>query len=122
MRAPARITEALRSPELRRAARELFAAHPSGEVLVVIGPGVDVPEALGATARAGELLASLSPLARACDVARARSESAARDLEDPPPAGAVRVLYLDVNRACVVGALPGAAFGRPRFDEPAGAA
>ncbi len=122
MNAPARITEALRSRELRSAARELFAAHPSGDVLVVVGPGVDVPEALGATAPAGDLRASLSPLARGLEIARARSESAARDLEDPPPAGSVRVLYLDSHRACVVGSLPGAAFGRPSFDAPKGAA
>jgi len=76
--------EALRSRELLRAARELFAAHPSGEVLVVIARGVEVPEAIRATAPAGEHRASLLPLTSALEVTRARSADAARDLADAP--------------------------------------
>lgn len=104
--------EALRSRELLHAARELFAAHPSGDVLVVIAPGVDVPDDIGATAPAGDHRASLLPLASALDVARSRSVEAARDLADPPPSGAVRVLYLGARRSVAVTSAPGAVLGR----------
>ena len=115
--------EALRSRELLRAARELFAAHPSGEVLVVIAPGAEVPEAIRATAPAGEHRASLLSLASALDVARARSELAARDLADPPPTGAVRVLYLDARRSVAVCSAPSRIVGHvDPYDTPRGAA
>jgi len=119
----ANAVEALRSRELLRAARELFAAHPSGEVLVVIAPGAEVPEAIRATAPAGEHRASLLPLTSALDVARARSELAARDLADPPPTGAVRVLYLDARRSVAVCSAPSRVVGHvDPYDTPRGAA
>ncbi len=119
----AAILEALRSRELLRAARELFAAHPSGEVLVVIAPGVDVPDTIGASVLAGEHRASLLPLASALDVARGRSELAARDLADPPPLGAVRVLYLAPRRGVAVTSAPGRVLGAvDPYDTPRGAA
>jgi hypothetical protein len=108
----AAIVEALRSRDVLKAARELFAAHPSGDVLVVIAPGVDVPDTIGASVLAGEHRASLLPLASALDVARSRSVEAARDLADPPPSGAVRVLYLAAHRSVAVTSAPGRVLGR----------
>ncbi len=93
------------------------------EVLVVIAPGAEVPEAIRATAPAGEHRASLLPLASALDVARARSELAARDLAAPPPTGAVRVLYLDTRRSVAVCSAPSRVVGHvDPYDTPKGAA
>ena len=110
---PARIAAALRAPAVLRAAREVLAAHPSAEVLVVVGAGVEVPELLHATAPAGAARVGALPLASAIDVARARAASAAVDLALPPAAAdAVRVLYLDVARGCAVASFPARVLGR----------
>lgn len=115
--------ESLRSREVLHAARELFAAHPSGEVLVVIAPGVEVPEAIRATAPAGEHRVAVLPLSVALEVTRARSADAARDLADPPPLAAVRVLYLDAHRAVVVASAPSHIVGHvDPYDTTRGAA
>ena len=110
---PPRIAAALRAPAVLRAAREVLAAPPSAEVLVVVGAGVEVPEMLRATAPAGAARVGALPLAAALDVARARAASAAVDLALPPAAAdAVRVLYLDVARGCAVASFPARVLGR----------
>ncbi len=110
---PPRIAAALRAPAVLRAAREVLTAHPSAEVLVVVGAGVEVPELLHATAPAGAARVGALPLASALDVARARALDAAVDLALPPAAAdAVRVLYLDVARGCAVASFPARVLGR----------
>jgi hypothetical protein len=91
----------------------VLTAHPSAEVLVVVGAGVEVPELLHATAPAGAARVGALPLASALDVARARALDAAVDLALPPAAAdAVRVLYLDVARGCAVASFPARVLGR----------
>lgn len=108
-----RIVALLHAPELLHAARETLARDPSAEVLVVVGAGVEVPELLRATLPAGAYRVASLPLARALDVARARSADAAVDLARPPTAAdAVRVLHLDVARGCAVASFPARVLGR----------
>ncbi len=123
MSLPDRIVAVLRAASTLRAARELFAAHPSSDVLVVVGAGVEAPDTLGATAPAGRGLAAVCSLAVALDVAAARSAEAARDLAAPPPLDAVRVLYLDTARGCAVASAPDLIVGRrSAYAAPKGAA
>lgn len=90
---PSSARELLKSPEVRRAVT--LALRGDG-VPVVVPRGAQLPDGLdGATSTDRGAIVARATTARAGELATARSDAAARDLETAAPDGARWVLYLD---------------------------
>ncbi len=99
------IPERIRAVFLRRdVGRALRAALTPGHVALVLAPGALPPE-LGAGcswATVDGVRIAGAPLARAAEIARARSEAAAVQLASNPPPGCSWCLYLEAGTALAV--------------------
>ena len=105
---PAHVAAVLGAADARPViARALRRVRDEGVAMIVVGPGAVVPEGVDLET-AGRALLGFVPLARAVEIAAARSRDAAAQLGEVLPHVGGWCLYLDAGQRCAVVPVPAA--------------
>lgn len=111
---PAHVVDVLGAADARPViARALRRVRLEGVAMIVVSPGAVAPEGVDLET-AGRALLGFVPVARAVEIAAARSQGAAAQLDTAAPPGGGWCLYLDAGQRCAV--VPVAPSMAPRGD------